>query len=119
MDNPETTQAAANMPLGPSNQSPSPAGAESGEQQIANAASDNNRNHAVSHSNSTTHSSPSEASSISQAATGDKRKREDDAGEAGDEVKRQMIALAFRGRPAVAPPSYQEQQAFIGSEAQT
>ena len=117
MDYPETTQAAANMPSNPTNQSPSPVGAEDGEQQITIAASDNNGDHAVSHSNSTTHSLPSEASSASQTATGDKRKRGDDAGELG--TKRQMIALPLRGRPAVAPPSYQNQQALIGSEAQT
>lgn len=106
------------MPPNPPNQSPSPVGAEDGEQQITNAASDNKGDHAVSHSNSTTHSLPSEASSASQAATGDKRKRGDDAGELGDGTKRQMIALPLRGRPAVAPPSYQEQQALIGNEAQ-
>jgi hypothetical protein len=107
------------MPPNPPSQPPSPVGAESGEQQIADAASNNNGNHAVSHTNSTTHSSPSEASSTSQAATGDKRKREDDAGEPGDGIKRQMIALPIRGRPAVAPPSYQKQQVLISSDAQT
>ena len=60
-----------------------------------------------------------EVSSTSQAATEDKRKRGDDAGEPGDGIKRQMITLAICGRPAVAPPSYQEQQVLIGSEAQT
>lgn len=116
---PETTQAAANMPANPPNQSLSATGAEDGEEQIADVASGNNGNHAVSHSNSTTYASTSESSSTSQAATGDKRKRGDDAGELGDGIKRQMVTLAIRGRPAVAPPSYQEQQILIGIEAQT
>ncbi|GAB7330696.1 hypothetical protein MBLNU13_g02258t1 [Cladosporium sp. NU13] len=99
-------------------QSPSMAGAESKVQQTTDAAPDDNGEHAASHGGSTSHSSPSKASSTSQTATGDKRKRGDNAGEPEDGIKRQMIALLIRGR-AAAPPSYQKEQVLIGSEVQT
>ena len=74
MDFPEITQAAANMPPDGPIQSSSMAGAEDNRQQTANAAPVNFEKAAASHGGSTSHSSPSEVSSTSQAATGDKRK---------------------------------------------
>lgn len=95
MDVPETTHAAANMA----------ASHRPGEQHAAHAAQDNQGEYTSSRDDST--------------ATGDKRKRGEEAGEPGDGVKRVMFALPFRGRPAIAPPSHQEQQILIGSEVQT
>ena len=119
MDDPKTTHAAANMLPGPPNQSPSLAGAQDSDQQTAGAAPDNNGEHAASHGDSTPHSSPLEASSTSQAATGDKRQRGDDAGEPGEGIKKPKITLPLLfSRLAIAPPSYQEQQVLIDSGVQ-
>ena len=114
MDIPETTQPAANMGSHRPGESPSLVEAEDGEQHAAHAAQDNHGEYTSSRDDGT-----SNASSATQTATGDKRKRGEEAGEPGDGIKRLMFALPFRGRPAVAPPSYQEQQFLIGSEVQT
>lgn len=114
----EITQAVANM-LPQPRQSSGLDDTEGDEQKAADPASSKNEEHAAGHGDSTSQSSPSKAPSATQAATGDKRKHPDDVGEPGDGIKRQMIALPFRGGPGVAPPSYKEQQIIIGSEAQT
>ena len=118
MDVSKNKQAAANMLPHRPKQPPSPAGAEGGEQHAFAAAQDRTEDHAASSADSTSQSSPSKASSAARTTTGDKRKRGNGAGEPGDGIKRQMIALPFRGRAAVAPPSYQEQQVLVGSEVQ-
>ena len=105
---PETTQAAANVPSHRSKQSPSLVGAKGDEHQAADTTLADPGKHAISHDDSTSKSPSTRASSATAAATGDKRKRGNDAGEPGDGIKRQMITLPFRGRIA-APPSYQEQ----------
>jgi len=86
-------------------ESPSLVGAEHGEQHAAHTAQNSHGEYKSSCDDST--------------ATGDKRKRGEEAGEPGDGIKRVMFALPSRGRPAIAPPSHQEQQILIGSEVQT
>jgi hypothetical protein len=107
------------MHPGPPNQSPSLVGAQDSDQQTADAAPNNNGEHAASHGDSTPHSSPLEASSTSQAATGDKRQRGDDAGEPGDGIKKPKFSLPLLfSRLAIAPSSYQAQQVLIDSGVQ-
>lgn len=113
---PETTQAAASMSPPRPDQSSSPSAAE---EAVADAALDHQEERTTGDGDTTSQSTPARASTTTEAATGDKRKRGDDAGEPGDGIKRQMIALPFRGRAAVAPPSYQKQQVLVGSEVQT
>jgi hypothetical protein len=108
MDVSETTQAAVNVVPHQPEESPSQTRAEDSEQHGADAADNNHGEYTSSRDDGT-----------SEAATGDKRKRGNEAGGPGDGIKRQMIALPFRGRAAVAPPSYQEQQILIGGEVQT
>lgn len=116
MDVPETTQAAANMSPPRPGQSPISSAAE---EAVADAAFDHQEDHTTGDGDTASQSTPARASTTTEAATGDKRKRGDDAGEPGDCIKRQMIALPFRGRAAIAPPSYQKQQALVGSEGRT
>ena len=108
MNVPETAQIAANLVSLHLEESPNLTGAEEGEQHGADAADNDNGEYTSSRDDDT-----------SEAATGDKRKRGKEAGEPGDGIKRQMIALPFRGRAAIAPPSYQEQQVLISSKEQT
>lgn len=114
----ETAETAAKMPLPHPEQSSSLAEAEGEEQQAADAALDHRGEYAISNSDGTSQSTPVRAPSAPQTATGDKRKREIDADEPGDGIKRQLIALPFRGRVA-APPSYQEQQVLTGRQVQS
>jgi hypothetical protein len=116
MDAPETTHAAANMSPPCPDQSPSPAAAE---EVVVDAALDHQEARTTGDGDTASQSTPARASTTTQAATGDKRKRGDDVGEPGDGIKRQMIALPFRGRATVAPPSYQKQQVLVGSEVQS
>ena len=118
MDVAKTVETAANMLPPHSKQSSNLAEAEVEEQQAADTALDHRGEYAVSHGDGISQSTPVRAPAAPQTATGDKRKRGDDAGEPGDGIKRQLIALPFRGRVA-APPSYQEQQVLTHSKVQS